>query len=173
MTSTSARERGACWRSVASRLPFCHERLLSCDRRTEGREARRGVVGPRKAGFHGTQGSREPPPSPLLRSSMWGGKEREERGRTPCLPVCLPDWVPVTVCDHKSVRVVLAACIRSTARPALPDRFRERVACPKSAVAGWGRRRAKGSLPPLPCRSRPATRGVYRGGGPTLPSGVE
>jgi hypothetical protein len=29
------------------------------------------------------------------------GKWREA-GRTPCLPPCLPDWVPVTFCDRAS-----------------------------------------------------------------------
>jgi len=39
-------------------------------------------------------------PNQGLPSSERGGKAGTRAGRTPCLPHCLPDKVPVTFCDR-------------------------------------------------------------------------
>jgi hypothetical protein len=37
-----------------------------------------------------------------LQSSGRGGKAGTRAGRTPCLPYCLPDGIPVSFCDRAS-----------------------------------------------------------------------
>jgi hypothetical protein len=57
---------------------------------------------PPKSGASGTQTSEgNCLPNRYLRSSGRGGKAGTPTGRTPCLPRCLPDWVPVTFRDRE------------------------------------------------------------------------
>jgi hypothetical protein len=52
-------------------------------------------------------------PGRCLRSSERGGRAGRRTGRTPCLP----DWVPVTLCDRELFGVAFTAHIRPGAGP--------------------------------------------------------
>src|SRR5918998_2144116 len=104
-------------------------------------------------------------PIQCLRCSALGGKAREVTGRTPCPHACLPDWIPMTLWDHESVGVVLAACIRSTAGPPLRTVLGVRSHA-QSAVAGLRMAPGSGGLPRYRAGHSPLTWGAYQGRGP-------
>ena len=76
---------------------------------------------------------------------------------------CLSAWM--------STRTNGTRAIPRSPQDTLRDRFRERAACPESAVMGAGAAPSIGVYPPLLCRSRPITPGVYRSRVSPLPSG--
>jgi hypothetical protein len=101
-------------------------------------------------------------PRRCLRSLGKGGRAGMRTGRTPCLPACLLDWVPVTLCDSKLSRSGTRGAHPPGPWTSLRHRLTESLCSPESAVEGVEGRTSTRGLPPLPCRSGPVTWGLMR-----------
>ena len=129
-----------------------HQSSVTQGDRPDGRTVREGGAPwcrlDRKSGVSGASGSAGSYlPGRCMRSSGRGGKAGTRTGRTPCLPVCLPEWVPVTFCDREP-----AGMVRRGAHPLSAGLAPSPLTAPRTSSSehqrGVGGQRRPRGLPP-------------------------